>query len=84
MMELSGRVIKEWIARGSKSEREAVLLDTKSGRYVLRRLTGNPFHDPELEKLVGKTIRCTGNLTGYTLIMSDWTEIKDEAEDESK
>jgi hypothetical protein len=52
------------------------MLDTGDARYVLRRQGGNPFRDPELEKLVGKTIRCAGNITGYTFIMSEWSEIK--------
>ena len=73
-MEFTGRVIKEVFARGSKSERPAVLLDTGKTRYVLRRQGGNPFSDPELDKLVGKTISATGNVTGYTLIMSGWSE----------
>jgi len=75
-MEFKGRVIKEVFAKGSKSERPAVLLDTGSERYVLRRQGGNPFSDPALDKLVGKTISASGNVTGYTLIMSDWSEIE--------
>jgi len=73
-MEISGRVIKEVFAKGSKSERPAVLLDTGKTRYVLRRQGGNPFSDPALDKLVGKTISVVGNVTGYTLLMSDWSE----------
>lgn len=79
-MELSGRVIKKLVGIGSKSAHEAVMLDTGDARYVLRRQGGNPFRDPELEKLVGKTIRCAGNLAGYTFILSDWSELKGEAQ----
>ena len=71
-MELYGRVIKEPFAQGSKSERDAVMLDTGQGRYVLRREGGNPFADPTLDQLIGQTISGEGNLTGYTFIMSRW------------
>ena len=73
-MQLTGHVIKKPFASGSKSEREAVVLVTEEGEFVLRRLGGNPFFDAELENLVGKTIHCDGDLTGYTFIMTRWTE----------
>lgn len=73
-MEIKGRVIKEVFAKGSKSERPAVLLDTGTKRYVLRREGGNPFSDPALDKLVGKNISAVGNVTGYTLLMTGWSE----------
>ncbi len=75
MPEFSGTVIKKPLATGSKSEREAVCLATAAGEYVLRRAGRNPFVDPELEQLVGKSIRCTGVVTGYTLLMSEWQEL---------
>jgi hypothetical protein len=73
-MQIKGRVIKEVVAKGSKSERPAVILDTGKKQYVLRRPGENPFSDPTLDGLVGKTISATGNVTGYTLIMSEWSE----------
>ena len=76
-MEITGRVIKEVVAKGSKSEHRAVLLDTGKKRYVLRRQGGNPFSDPALNRLVGKHISAVGNVTGVTLIMSDWSETDD-------
>jgi hypothetical protein len=76
-MELSGLVIKEVVGKGSKSEHDAVLLETKDGKYTLRRRGGNPFRDPELDQLVGKRIRANGVLTGYTFVMSDWAEADD-------
>ncbi len=75
-LETDGCVIKHLTAKGSKSERRAVYLETKNGSYVLRRRGGNPFFDPVLEKLVGKTIRCKGILTEHTLIMSEWDVVK--------
>jgi len=79
-MELKGKVVKEAVGKGSKSEHDAVLLEAndgkhgKHGKYVLRRRGGNPFRDPELDQLVGKRIRANGVLTGYTFVMDDWVE----------
>ena len=74
-MKYKGRVIEEVVAKGSKSEHRAVLLDTGKEKYVLRRPGENPYSDPTLEKLVGKEISATGNVSGYTLFISDWSEI---------
>jgi hypothetical protein len=74
-MQTQGRVVSKPVAVGSKSERAAVVLETDSGEYVLRRAGGNPFHDPQLAELVGKEIQATGTLHGYTLIMSQWEEV---------
>jgi hypothetical protein len=76
--QFSGSVVKRPFAAGSKSERQAILLVTDAGDYVLRRQGGNPFHDHELERLVGKRIRCTGTLTGYTLLVSECAVIPTE------
>ena len=73
-MQLKGKVIREVVGKGSKSERGAVVLDTGTERYVLRRKGGNAFSDPDLDKLVGKKIEAEGNLTGYTFLMTDWSE----------
>jgi hypothetical protein len=75
-VQLSGKVTKQPYAIGSKSERMAILLHTADEDYVLRRRGGNPFHDPELEKLVGKQISCSGVLTNHTLIISHWDEVE--------
>ena len=77
-IEIDGRVVKHLTSRGSKSERQAVFLETKDGSsYILRRRGGHPFFDEVLESLVGKTIHCKGILTEHTLIMAEWQEIKD-------
>ncbi len=79
MEQYQGAVIKKRFGEGSKSEHDAVMLEVKEGkRYRLRIEGGNPFFDEELEKLVGKKIRCRGLLHSNTLIMSDWDEIEDE------
>ncbi len=73
-MTLRGRVLKKPFAPGSKSEREAVVLSTGQGEFVLRRLGGSAYEDPELEELVGKDIRAEGSLHGYTFILTGWEE----------
>ena len=67
----SGSVVKRRFGAGSKSERDAIFLVTPDRDYVLRRQGGNPYHDPDLERLIGKQIQCTGVVTGYTLLVSD-------------
>ena len=66
-----GNVVRKRVAAGSKSDRAAVVMisDADSREYVLRRLGGNPFRDPELEELVGHHLRCEGDLSGQTLIV---------------
>jgi hypothetical protein len=73
-MEFTGQVVKKPFGVGSKQEHEAVMLVTDSGEYVLRRAGGNAFSDPDLERLVGKRIRCQGTTFNYTLIITAWTE----------
>lgn len=75
-----GNVVGMTVAKGSKSEHGGVVLVTKDRKYVLKRRGGNPFRDPELEALVGKRIRCRGELLGATLLLDDWTEVKPSAE----
>jgi hypothetical protein len=82
--ELTGLVIKAPFALGSKSEREAILLDTGDKRYVLRRDGGNAFFDPVLEQLVGRKIRGAGRVAGYTFLLSDWAEVRHSVDRESE
>lgn len=65
---LRGRVTRRLYARGSKSEREAVFIETPQGRYVLCRKTGPVFGDVELEQYVGREVICDGFLVGTTLL----------------
>ncbi|XXF77222.1 hypothetical protein P2318_29840 [Myxococcaceae bacterium GXIMD 01537] len=75
-MRLEGTVVRQAVAKGSKSERVAVLLATTDGReYVLRRMGGNAFQDPELEALVGKKVACEGLLHGSTFIIERWSDL---------
>lgn len=70
-----GQVRRRRVAAGSKSERDAVVLDTEDRSYLLRREGGNPFQDPELERLVGKQIDAEGIEHGQTLVLSGWEEL---------
>lgn len=63
-------------ASASKSAHDAVCLQAGGRTLKLRRAGGNPFHDPELEKLVGKFIEGEGTLLdASTLLLSSWREI---------
>jgi len=70
MAEFTGKVTSAPFGTGTKSQHQAVYIETDQGRFVLRREEGNPFHDPELEKMVGKTVRCEGEVEDYVLLAS--------------
>lgn len=76
MQEFVGKVTKKSFGRGSKSEHDAVYLETADKSYVLRRQGGNPFYDPQLERLVGETIRCQGEASDHTLIIAGYSVLK--------
>lgn len=63
-----GRVSKGGYGKGTKSEREAVFIESKEGRYLLRRKAGPAFADSALERYVGHTVQCDGFLLGTTLL----------------
>jgi hypothetical protein len=70
---ISGNVKRQRIAAGSKSDRVGVVLDDGAGRiFALRRAGGNPFSDPAMDELVGKTITATGIVAGGNFIMDRW------------
>jgi hypothetical protein len=70
---ISGNVKRQRIAAGSKSDRVGVVLDDGKGRiFALRRAGGNPFSDPAMDELVGKTITATGIVAGGSFIMDRW------------
>ena len=74
---ITGKVVSRVTGKGSKSEHEAVMLETSSKDYVLRIRGGNPFSNPQLDKLVGKTIKATGEVADYVLFLDDWEETGD-------
>jgi hypothetical protein len=71
-MELTGTVVEMPFAPSSKSAHEAVFLSTEQGEYKLEREEGNPFSDPELQKLVGRRITCAGNMIGSVFRIRTW------------
>ena len=72
--QLTGKVVLQKFGAGSKSEHNAICLQTSEGTYKLKRMGGNPFNDPELNKLVGKQIKATGMLDQYQFIAKDLQE----------
>lgn len=57
----TGTVRFETYAKGSKSEHQAVVLDTGEGPALKMRIKGNnPFRDPALDALVGKRVKVEG------------------------
>jgi hypothetical protein len=75
-VKVEGRVERRTVSAGSKSEHRAVVLTMPSGeQYVLRRKNGPAFVDPELNALVGHSIRVEGLATSGVLIMNDWRTI---------
>jgi hypothetical protein len=63
-----GEVQLRKVGKGSKQSRTAVVLETGTESYVLRREGGNAFKDSFLEGLVGKQIEVHGYLSGKTLL----------------
>lgn len=75
---LTGKLVKKGFARGSKSEHEAVYLETEKGFFKLKRMGGNPFHDPELDAMVGKQVTVVGRVDEYQFIATEVKEMSDE------
>ena len=80
-IELEGKVVMVPFGKGTKSQHEAVCIRTEKDTFKLRRMQGNPFHDPELIKWVGKDIVACGILEDYLFIA---TELKEKESSESK
>ena len=72
----TGDVVKKPFGAGSKSQRNAVMLATRWGDFVLRRLDAHSLVDTELDKLVGKRIRVRGIVHRHTLTMLEWEELE--------
>lgn len=72
---LIGRVELGPFGTGSKSEREACWLETEDERLVLRRKGGPTYGDRELERYVGKRVKCDGFVVGYLLLAEHIEEL---------
>jgi hypothetical protein len=77
-MSYQGKVVSHVFSPGSDSEYDGVFLVMKDGEeLLLRRRGSNPFHDPVLRSLVGKVVRCTGDVRDYLLFVKDWDVIEE-------
>jgi hypothetical protein len=74
-VERYGTVTQALVSPGSKSERQAVVLDTDGQRFILRRPGGNPFQDSVLDSLVGKRLRAVGDVYGSNFTLMEWSEL---------
>ncbi|MBA4057424.1 MAG: hypothetical protein C0490_22105 [Marivirga sp.] len=71
---LNGRVILKKFGQGSKSEHDAVCLETDQDTFVLRRVGGNAFNDDVLRSLVGKDITTLGTVNKPYFMMTSFEE----------
>ena len=76
LIELTGKLVRKQFGKGSKSEHDSIILESEKESYVIRRIGGNPFKDPVLEKLVGKKVKVTGFVDQYTFMARDIKEEK--------
>ena len=71
---ITGKVVLKKFGEGSKSEHEALHLESAKGSYLLRKQGGNPFNDTSLNKLEGKEVTATGFIDRYIFFASDIEE----------
>ena len=64
-----GDVVRKRMGAGSKSDHDAVVLETGTGTLLLRRRGGNAFADPALDELVGRRVRLEGTATATTFLI---------------
>ena len=74
-MTFRGRVERRRVARGTKSEHDAVVLVTAEAVYVLRRRGGHAFQDSALDGLVGQELEFVGELHDATLHVTSWRPV---------
>lgn len=65
---LRGHVTQGIYAKGTKSEREAIFIETEKNRYLFRRKKGPAFNDAQLKQYVGHMVECDGFLIDTTLL----------------
>jgi hypothetical protein len=65
---LHGAVTQGPYGIGSKSEQEAIFIETSDGRYILRRKNGPAFGDSELKGYVGHRVECDGFIVSNTVL----------------
>jgi len=65
---LRGRMTLRPFGVGTKSERDALILETAEGDLLIRRRTGPSFGRTGLEHLVGEEVACDGTIAGDVLL----------------
>jgi hypothetical protein len=75
---LRGLVTSGVHAKGTKSQRRAVFLETERGKFVLRRKDGPVFADTHLKRFVGHEVECDGYVMGTTLLAERIDVVKGE------
>jgi hypothetical protein len=66
---VEGDVTRRRIGAGTKSDHDAVVLETGDRTLALRRRGGNAFADPALDALVGRHVRLQGTATDTTFLI---------------
>jgi len=74
-MEIKGHVIRKTVSETSKSEHNAVCIRIEDKTYMIRERGKNAFNNPELEALVGKEIKASGDIVGNVFFVRDYTVI---------
>ena len=69
--QMRGHVTRGVYGKNSKSERQAIFIESGTERYILRRRTGPAYADKQLDQYVGRTIMCSGFLVGTTLLADE-------------
>ena len=77
MAGVEGDVVRQRVGRGTKSERDAVVIVTGCSAYPLRRAGANAFDDPELQTFVGHRVRVSGLLVAGQLIADEIEVVTD-------
>jgi hypothetical protein len=70
---LEGKVIQLPLSRGSKSERNAVMLDTGEKQYALRWKNDNPFEQKTATSYLNQRIMVKGYLVKMTFLVVEVT-----------
>ena len=73
-VEISGKVVVKKFGEGSKSEHDAVYIETATDSYVIRKIGGNPFNNTSLFKLKGKNITARGTINNYVFLAREIRE----------
>jgi hypothetical protein len=73
-MQLLGKISVRKFGEGSKSQHNAVYLETNQGNYVLAKAGANPFESVGFEEMEGNQVTVEGTIDQYQFIVSDINE----------